>query len=288
MAQDNLTKKQLDENGRSKWAIYLPAISCFYATFIGEQRSSDYVDPLRFPQGLTDMEQMNWLNDQKALFPYKWSLYSGGHANIDITKVDPSEDMIRNRDPNTLILGDSGGFQIAKGLWAGEWRDPNSTAVKKKMLDCQTRKTESRTVVGKDNKSKTINVDLVKEYQASLDATQKQRELVLTWLDNTANYCMTLDIPTWITKFPDAVKATNITSHQEAVDATKYKKTKIIATIGPASQEKITELLSYGVNGIRLNFSHNTHKWHTNFIFCLSRSFSNNHNWQSFVLPRSN
>jgi pyruvate kinase len=46
------------------------------------------------------------------------------------------------------------------------------------------------------------------------------------------------------------------------VDATKYKKTKIIATIGPASQEKIEDLLSYGVNGIRLNFSHNTHQWH--------------------------
>jgi pyruvate kinase len=49
----------------------------------------------------------------------------------------------------------------------------------------------------------------------------------------------------------------------EKLDATKYKKTKIIATIGPASQEKIGMLLKAGVNGIRLNFSHNTHKWHT-------------------------
>lgn len=46
------------------------------------------------------------------------------------------------------------------------------------------------------------------------------------------------------------------------LDATQYKKTKIIATIGPATQEKIGDLLSAGVNGIRLNFSHNTHKWH--------------------------
>ena len=49
----------------------------------------------------------------------------------------------------------------------------------------------------------------------------------------------------------------------EEIDARKYKKTKIIATIGPASQEKIGLLLKSGVNGIRLNFSHNTHKWHT-------------------------
>jgi hypothetical protein len=114
--QDNLTAKQKD------YAVFLPAISGFYATFIGKQRNELYVDPARFPQGMTDMEQMNWLDSQKALFPYKWSLYSGGHANLDLTKQDWSEDMVRNRDPNTLILGDSGGFQIAKGLWEGDWK----------------------------------------------------------------------------------------------------------------------------------------------------------------------
>jgi hypothetical protein len=116
MTQDNLTSKQND------YAVFLPAISGFYATFVGKQRNEEYVDPARFPQGLTDMEQLNWLNSQKALFPYKWSLYSGGHANLDLTKQDWSEDMVRNRDPNTLMLGDSGGFQIAKGLWEGDWK----------------------------------------------------------------------------------------------------------------------------------------------------------------------
>jgi hypothetical protein len=116
MDQDNLTAKQND------YAVFLPAISGFYATFIGKQRNEAYVDPARFPQGLTDMEQMNWLNPTKSLFPYKWSLYSGGHANLDLTKPDWSEDMVRNRDPNTLVLGDSGGFQIAKGLWEGDWK----------------------------------------------------------------------------------------------------------------------------------------------------------------------
>ena len=116
MTQDNLTAKQLD------YAVFLPAISGFYATFIGKQRNEPYVDPARFPQGLTDLEQMNWLNSQKALFPYRWSLYSGGHANLDLNKQDWSEDMVRNREPGTFMLGDSGGFQIAKGLWEGDWR----------------------------------------------------------------------------------------------------------------------------------------------------------------------
>jgi hypothetical protein len=113
---DDLTTKQKD------YAVFLPAISGFYATFIGKQRFEEYVDTARFPQGLTDMEQLNWLNSQKALFPYKWSLHSGGHANLDLTKTISSEDMIRNREPGTMMLGDSGGFQIAKGLWEGDWK----------------------------------------------------------------------------------------------------------------------------------------------------------------------
>ena len=85
VVQDNLTAKQSD------YAVFLPAISGFYATFVGKQRdpvNGPYVDPARLPQGLTDMEQLNWLNSQQALFPYKWSLYSGGHANSDLNKPD--------------------------------------------------------------------------------------------------------------------------------------------------------------------------------------------------------
>jgi len=173
--QDNLTSKQND------YAIFLPAISGFYATFIGKQRVDDYVDPARMPAAIQDMEQMNWLNTQKGLFPYKWSLYSGGHANLDLTKDDPKEDMVRKRDPNTLILGDSGGFQIGKGLWEGDWK-ANSGCPK----------------------------------------AQKKRELVLNWLDNTADYGMILDIPTWVFKDEKASDACQIKTIQQAVDGTKF------------------------------------------------------------------
>ena len=178
MAQDNLTAKQLD------YAIFLPAISGFYATFIGKQRdpvNGPYVDPARMPAGIPDMEQMNWLNDQKSLFPYRWSLYSGGHANLDLNKQDWSEDMVRNRDPNTLLLGDSGGFQIAKGLWEGDWRAGSGCA-----------------------------------------KAEGKRRAVLTWLDTISDYCMTLDIPTWVIHDKKASDACQIRSLQEAIDATKY------------------------------------------------------------------
>ena len=176
MNQDNLTAKQSD------YAIFLPAISGFYQTFIGKQRvNNDYVDVNRMPAAIQDMEQMNWLNDQKGLFPYKWSLYSGGHANLDLTKDDASEDMVRKRDPNTFMLGDSGGFQIAKGLWEGDWK-ANSGCPK----------------------------------------AQKKRELVLNWLDNIADYGMILDIPTWVIHDKKASNACQIKTLQEAVDATKF------------------------------------------------------------------
>lgn len=225
--QDNLTNKQLGPSGLSEWAVFLPAISGFYSTFIGAQRvNNDYVDPARFPKGMTDMEQLNWFNDKLGLFPYKWSLYSGGHANLDLSKDDPKSDMILKRDPNTILVGDSGGFQIGRCLWEGEWRAPDSIEVQTKMADCKARKTEQRVVKTKDKNGnemeKTVTVDLVKEYQSRLDAAQDKRSAVLNWLDNVSNYAMVLDIPTWIIKNPDSERATGIRTHAEAVAATRY------------------------------------------------------------------
>ena len=177
MEQDNLTVKQKD------YAAFLPAISGFYATFIGKQRvNNDYVDPARFPAGLTDMEQLNWLNPTKSLFPYKWSLYSGGHANLDLSKADPTEDMVRTRDPSSIILGDSGGFQIAKGLWEGDWHA-----------------------------------------SSGCPKAQQKREAVLKWLDGIADYGMILDIPTWVIHDKEAnSRIGNFANAQELVDATKF------------------------------------------------------------------
>jgi len=176
--QDNFTAKQSD------YAVFLPAISGFYATFVGKQRDpvkGPYVDPTRMPAGIQDMEQLNWLNSQQALFPYRWSLYSGGHANLDLNKQDWSEDMVRNREPGTLMLGDSGGFQIAKGLWEGDWK-ANSGCAK----------------------------------------AQKKRDAVLKWLDTISDYGMILDIPTWVIHDKKASAACQISTLQEAVDATKF------------------------------------------------------------------
>ena len=109
----NLTTSQKD------YALFLPATSGFYSSFVGYQRKRfPYVPDNRIPSNFqNNIESLNYLNAQKGAFTYKWCLYSAGHADLDTTKIVPKEDMVRNRDrENTWLLGDSGGFQIGKGV----------------------------------------------------------------------------------------------------------------------------------------------------------------------------
>lgn len=169
------------KSAQQDFAIFLPAISSFYSTFIGKQRYSEYVDLNRIPKTLPNgVESLNFLSPKDSVFHYPWALYSAGHANLDTSKHVEKEDMIRNRDrSSSFLLGDSGGFQIAKGLWPGAWADPS------------------------DSKS------------------QQQREIVLEWLESYMDYSMVLDIPTWTFRDPKASKASGIKSYQDAVTATK-------------------------------------------------------------------
>ena len=182
--RDDLTAKQRD------YAVFLPALSGFYATYVGKQRHPDpnnpkydngkYIGDSRVPKDFeTGVEGLNWLNKDEAYFPYKWALYSAGHAELDVNKFSPKEDMVRNRDrANSFILGDSGGFQIGKGVWEGDWKDPNCPKA------------------------------------------QKKREQVLAWMDAYMDRGMILDIPAWVCRSPRGRVATGINSYEEAVQGT--------------------------------------------------------------------
>jgi hypothetical protein len=124
----NLTAAQHD------YAWFLPATSGFYSTFIGKQRYSNYVDPARLPVNFKNsVESLNYLDPDQGLFYYDHCLYSAGHANLDLNKPDEGEDMFRNRNRATSwVLGDSGGFQIGKGVWPADWKNPNCPAAAKK------------------------------------------------------------------------------------------------------------------------------------------------------------
>lgn len=176
----DLTISQLDKNGNNQYAVFLPATSTFYATFVGKQRYMNYVDPTRIPPSFTNgMESLNFLDPVKGQFYYKWCLYSAGHANLDLNKVSWREDMFRNRNrTNSWVLGDSGGFQIGKGRWEGNWKDINCPKASKK------------------------------------------RQQVLEWMDTLMDCGMVLDIPSWIGNFDEAIKKTKIENFDDAVAGT--------------------------------------------------------------------
>lgn len=181
---DNLSLKALDQNGKPKFAVFTPALSTFYAKFVGFQQAmtKTAVNPSRIPSTLENgIEGLNWLNESQSYFPYKWALYSAGHAELNIHKAAyHGDDMVRQRDRSkTFVLGDSGGFQIGKNVWEGDWKDINCPNAKKK------------------------------------------RKQVLEWLDAYMDYGMILDIPVWSARNPDSATKIGIGSYYDAVKATQ-------------------------------------------------------------------
>lgn len=168
-------------SSQKDYAIFLPAISnAFVGPLKKVNQEPDYYAPSRVPANFEyGVAGLNWLEPKNAYFNYKWSLYSAGHAQLDLNRDDEMHDVIRSRDrANTWLLGDSGGFQIGKGVWAGDWKNVN----------CPN--------------------------------AQKQRKLVLGWMDAFMDYGMGLDIPVWLCRIPKASAATGINSYQDAVNAT--------------------------------------------------------------------
>jgi hypothetical protein len=147
----NLTPLQKD------YAVYLPAISTFFSTYISKQRFDKFVPDNRIPAGFDrGIEGMNFLNPEQGYFTYKYGLYSAGHAQLDLEKTMIQDAMIQDRDrANTVIVGDSGGYQIGKGVLKFDWQN------------------------------------------FSGPSANKTRDNILNWLELTADWSMLLDVPTW-------------------------------------------------------------------------------------------
>jgi len=218
-------------SAQNDYALFLPATSSFYASFIGYQRHRyPYVQASRIPTNfVNDVESLNFLEPGAGLFNYKWCLYSAGHANLDLNKNDDRESLFRNRkrDGSSWVLGDSGGFQIGKGVWEGEWKDPTGPEVAALMAEAIAKGVElvpqidptGNPKTDKNGNPKYTKVDHVKLYQAKLDAAQKKREQVLNWMDSLMDYGMVLDIPAWVGRSPVGAKNSGVGSYEQAVEA---------------------------------------------------------------------
>ena len=169
---EDLGKKHQD------WAVYLPAISGFYVTQL--QKMDANPDEWRCPEGFEKgTAGMNFLDPENSYYHYPWGLYSGGHAHLDPVKSDEREPMVQGRDRSkTMILGDSGGFQLATGVIKMDWsnaKDPNDPA-----------------------------------------RTQFCNK-ILTWLEHTADWSMTLDVPAFAA-VGKLSERTGLTEFQDTLD----------------------------------------------------------------------
>ena len=57
--------------GQKDYAVYLPAISSFYSTYVAKQRIEEFVPKDRIPQGFDrGIEGMNFLNADQGYFTF--------------------------------------------------------------------------------------------------------------------------------------------------------------------------------------------------------------------------
>jgi hypothetical protein len=157
MAGENLSAQYSDQ------AVYLPSLQQGYAAFPFRDPSS--VRDGILPKGLK-LKDLDFLNPASNLWHCKYVLYSAGQ--FDRAQIRTT-DMVTQRGKDTVVLGDSGGYQIATGKmkelrgWEKQANDP--LALERKWLE---------------------NVSI--------------RDRILRWLDRYSDYAMTLDFPLFILK----------------------------------------------------------------------------------------
>ena len=175
----DLTKRHND----GKWARYLPAISGFYVTQLGyDTNIENYIPKERVPKDFEfGIQGINFLKGpDESYYSYQYGLFSAGHADRNLNKCDTRQPMIHKRDKEkTIIVGDSGGFQIATGVIKLDWK----------------------TVKGPEG--------------------DKLREEILRYLEHTADWSMTLDVPAFAALPPFSEK-TGLTKFEDCLDVTEH------------------------------------------------------------------
>lgn len=174
----DLTKNAVDGN----YAFYLPAISSFYVRHLGKALSDpDFIPQGRLPDTMEHgIQGTNFLDPENSYYYYGNALYSAGHAELRLDRCNDKEPMIhrRNRE-KTVIIGDSGGFQIATGVLKLDWA----------------------TVKGPEG--------------------DKLRETILRYLEHTADWSMTLDVPAFSAEPPLSAR-TGLTRFEDTLDVTVH------------------------------------------------------------------
>lgn len=212
----------IEEGG---YSIYLPALSTFFVRqLVKSMNKPKSYQIQRFGSSFNlGSAGLNFLDQHNSYFHYKWSLYSAGHAHLDLTKGAKDESIVHQRDrKHTTLIGDSSGYQVAKG--ASHFKNMNW-----------------------DDFS-GVSGDVI-------------RHKILTWLESTADWSMTFDVPAM------------------AADAPYNEKTKL---------KTFQDTLDYTVINLNYFMKHRT-PGATKFLNVLSGSTAlNSKTWYDTVIPYSN
>lgn len=98
---------------RNDHVSVFPAI---HSSFVNYSARSDVIAGLR-EAGFASFDAINYLSED-GLFRYDAALFSGGGAELDIQKSKAIHPSIWNRRADTVLMSDSGGFQVATGILA--------------------------------------------------------------------------------------------------------------------------------------------------------------------------
>lgn len=138
-------------------AIYLPAVNETYVTSVARPLPSGR----RFPSGLTPKDLMFW--EPNSLWHYPYMLHSIGQYSVGKT---PHAAMNKANRTDSILVGDSGGYQIGSGTLKG------LNYVKSKPMNA---------------------AEAVRAWQHETVA----RDWIMNWLSAECDYAMTIDMPLW-------------------------------------------------------------------------------------------
>lgn len=143
------------------YAIYLPSLQKGYAAY--PRRNPKTIDRGDIPKGLK-LKDLDYLDSKNSLWHCKYAFYSAGQFSSAVIKTP---DIVSTRTAGTVVVGDSGGYQIGTG----------QLPATKSWIEF---KNQSDNVYQKWLRERSI------------------RDTVLRWLDRYCDYAMTLDMPLWI------------------------------------------------------------------------------------------
>lgn len=142
-----------------EYATYLPAVNASYLNILKRKLPPGR----RFPAGITPQDLLFW--EDNALWHYPYLLHSIGQYKVG-TRPNPMLDRAQRK--KSVLIGDSGGYQIGKGTLAG------LSFIKKGVMPAD---------------------DAVAAWRKERVA----REWIRDWLTQQCDYSMTIDMPLWAT-----------------------------------------------------------------------------------------